>query len=565
MQEVLRREKNIHRQVLLIDDEAINRQILGLIIKNDYDVIYAENGREALEQLKNNPNTISLILLDLQMPEMDGYEFLKLVRNNEEFRHIPVIVLTSDKAAEVETLTLGASDFMPKPYEDPKVILARCKRCIQLAEDRILISENEQDDISGLYTKPFFIQYAKRHDRYNHGVCMDMVVINVNRFKLINSLNGRSYGNNILKMIGEIITDYLKESDGIACRCESDRFYIYMQHTDDAAVVAKRIIDEFDKKIGNAKISLRIGFYEYVDRQIPFEQRIDMAETACNKLRGSYISGFNVYDSITHEKELYNEKLIMEMDQALQEKQFKVFYQPKYNIVGDQPTLVSAEALIRWFHPDHGIISPGIFISLFEENGLLQKLDQYVWNEAAEQIKDWKDRLGYSVPVSVNVSRTDVYDAKLENTLDNIITKNNLTTSDLYLEITESAYTDNTKQIIETVNHLRDKGFKIEMDDFGSGYSSLNMLAALPIDALKLDMQFIRNITRSPKDYNLLMIMLQISKFLNVPTIAEGVETKEQYEILKKAGCDIIQGYYFSKPVPAEEFEQFIVKEKQAS
>ena len=139
--------------------------------------------------------------------------------------------------------------------------------------------------------------------------------------------------------------------------------------------------------------------------------------------------------------------------------------------------------------------------------------------------------------------------------------ENGLDFADLHLEITESAYTDNTKQIVETVDKLRQLEFKIEMDDFGSGYSSLSMLSNLPIDVLKLDMQFIKNITRSRKDYNLLLIMMQIAEFLKVPTVAEGVETKEQYDMLKKAGCDIIQGYYFSKPLPAEEFEKLLIKE----
>ncbi len=196
------------------------------------------------------------------------------------------------------------------------------------------------------------------------------------------------------------------------------------------------------------------------------------------------------------------------------------------------------------------MVSPGEFISLFENNGLIQKLDRYVWNEAASQIKRWNEKFGRYIPVSVNVSRVDVFNPELCDILSEIAARNGLSTEKLLLEITESAYTDNSQQIIDTIKQLRCNGFKIEMDDFGCGYSSLNMLTSLPIDALKLDMKFIRNISSNEKDYRLVGIMIEIARLLEVPVIAEGVETKEQMELLKEIGCDIIQGYYFSKVLP---------------
>ncbi|MBQ3935462.1 MAG: EAL domain-containing protein, partial [Ruminococcus sp.] len=213
---------------------------------------------------------------------------------------------------------------------------------------------------------------------------------------------------------------------------------------------------------------------------------------------------------------------------------------------------------VRWVHPEFGMVSPGEFISLFENNGLIPKLDRYVWNEAAAQIKRWKDKYGVYIPVSVNVSRVDIFDPQLGDTLCDITKENGLKPGNLLLEITESAYTDDSAQIVEKVSSLRELGFKIEMDDFGCGYSSLNMLTSLPIDALKLDMKFIRNITSNRKDYELVKIMTEIARLIEVPVIAEGVETGEQMELLKAIDCDVIQGYYFSKPVPAEEFEKLI-------
>ena len=208
-------------------------------------------------------------------------------------------------------------------------------------------------------------------------------------------------------------------------------------------------------------------------------------------------------------------------------------------------------------------MSPGVFITLFENNGLIQMLDEYVWSEAASQIKRWKERFGVALPVSVNVSRVDLYNPDLVGKLQDIISRNGLTSHELLLEITESAYTEDGDQIIEKVTQLRELGFRIEMDDFGSGYSSLNMLTVLPIDALKLDMHFVRNAFKERKDTRLLEVMIQLAETFELPTIAEGVETAEQMFTLKMMGCDIVQGYYFSRPLPAEEFEAFIDQRRE--
>ena len=211
------------------------------------------------------------------------------------------------------------------------------------------------------------------------------------------------------------------------------------------------------------------------------------------------------------------------------------------------------------------MVSPGQFISVFENNGLIHKLDRYVWNEAAAQIRRWKDEFGVTVPVSVNVSRVDIFDPMLGDTLIGILDNNGITSDDLLLEITESAYTDNAAQIIETVCALRKMGFRIEMDDFGCGYSSLNMLTSMPTDALKLDMAFIRDICNDTKAARLVGIIIEIARLLEVPVIAEGVETKEQMELLKELDCDIIQGYYFSRPVPPDDFAGFLTDSKEGA
>ncbi|MER2139952.1 MAG: EAL domain-containing protein, partial [Succiniclasticum sp.] len=191
----------------------------------------------------------------------------------------------------------------------------------------------------------------------------------------------------------------------------------------------------------------------------------------------------------------------------------------------DPPMLSSAEALIRWNHPELGLVSPGTFIPLFEGNGQISTVDHYVWDVAARQIAEWRRKFGVTLPISVNLSRVDVFDPRLEERLEALVERYDLDHKSLKLEITESAYTENAEQMIELINRLQARGFEIEMDDFGSGYSSLNMLSSMPVDVLKMDMKFVRNIVHSEKDFRLVGVVLDIARYLKVPVVAEGVET----------------------------------------
>ena len=252
-----------------------------------------------------------------------------------------------------------------------------------------------------------------------------------------------------------------------------------------------------------------------------------------------------------------------DLGRALAENALEVYYQPKYNVQCDPPKLASAEALVRWRHPELGMISPEDFIPLFERSGQISALDNYVWAEAVRQIAAWRDKYGVTLPVSVNLSRVDVFDPKLSDTLDGLVTRYGLDRSDIKLEVTESAYTENADHLIRVIEQLREKGYEIEMDDFGSGYSSLNMLSSMPIDVLKMDIAFIRNIERNEKDFRLVELIVDIARYLKVPVVAEGVETENQLKLLRDAGCDLVQGYYFSRPLPADEFERKLLSGQQ--
>ena len=549
------------RRVLVVDDEEVNREILGNILGTQYEVSYAENGRQAYDMLHERLTRYSLILLDLLMPEMDGFELLEKIKSEEAVSNIPVIVMTSEKPAEVRSIKMGADDFITKPYDMPEVILARCERIIQLYEDKSIIRSAEKDDLTDLYTREFFQEYIRQIDGSGHGSQMDAIVLNIEHFHMLNEMFGRKTGDSVLKKIADMVTDMLGEGVCIGCRPDADYFYFYLEHRDSYDEVFKALSEELSGISKIPGVRMRLGVYQNVDTNISIEDRFDHAKYACDRIRGDYNRQISFYSKEENEKDLYHEQLINDIDNAILNKDLVVFYQPKYGIQCDEPELRSAEALIRWRHPKYGMISPGDFIPLFESNGLIQKLDHFVWEEAARQIRKWKDEYGITVPVSVNVSRVDIYDAQLEDRLVRILKDNDLDAKELMLEITESAYADDAKGLTDVVTKLRESGFRIEMDDFGSGYSSLNMITEIPIDVLKMDMKFIRNMNKDAKSLKLVELVIEIADYLGVPVVAEGVEDKSQVDQLKSMGCELIQGYYFSKPVPPEEFNKFIEAE----
>ncbi|MBQ8110290.1 MAG: EAL domain-containing protein [Clostridia bacterium] len=550
------------RTVLIVEDEAVNRDLLGIILKGNYDVLYASDGLEALEILETYPGRVAMILLDILMPRMDGIEFLRRRGADEALSRIPVIVLTSDKDAELETLKMGALDFIAKPYDMPEIILARIQRIIEFVEDRQIIQEVERDELTGLYTRGFFFEYSRRLQAAQGGELRDVIAVDVDHFRLVNEVYGKGFGDELLCAVADGIWDELRGGFGIACRGDVDLFYVYLNQREDYEAVYSRLMDRVHALGRQTNVRLRMGVYRGVEADRPLDWYCVAAKAACDTIRGNYARSVVVYDSTMHERELYNERLIADMETAIAEKQFVVYYQPKYDIRGDVPKLYSAEALVRWIHPELGFISPGAFIPLFEENGLISKLDDFVWREAAAQIRDWQDRLGICLPVSVNISRMDFFDTDLKRKLLEIVAENGIPVDSLVLEVTESAYSQNMERMLKTVGELREAGFRIEMDDFGSGYSSLNMLCVMPIDALKIDMKFVRNVVNSGVGYRMVELVVEMARALDVPAVVEGVEDEAQYQMIKRVGCDIIQGYYFSRPVPPEDFEPMMKKDR---
>ena len=421
-----------------------------------------------------------------------------------------------------------------------------------------IISETERDPLTNLYNWNFFLLYASQIHREKPDQPMDAAVINIDRFHSVNALHGREFGDRVLREIGHELEAFLGETEGIASRSESDRFNVFCLHRDDWQAMLERLQANLDEAFSGAGVHLRMGIDPWQAQMEPVLQ-FDRARTACNSVRGSYATQIATYDSEMEQREERDHRLLNDFARALDEHEFEVFYQPKYLIQSEQPKLSSAEALVRWRHPELGLVPPDQFIPLFERSGQIISLDNYVWEEAARQIAAWRERYGVTLPVSVNLSRVDVFDPNLLSTLDRLVTRYRLDRGDLKLEVTESAYTANSDQLIKVVRQLRGRGFEIEMDDFGSGYSSLNTLSSLPVDILKMDIEFIRNIEHDARDLRLVELIVDIARYLGVPVVAEGVETENQLRLLRDAGCDLVQGYYFSRPLPAGEFERRVL------
>ncbi len=443
------------------------------------------------------------------------------------------------------------------------LLMQSLKNARRANEGEQLISATEIDPMTALYNKGYFFEYAGRMYREEPDRQMDAIVLDVEQFHAVNTLNGREFGDFVLRLLGGEIRAFLGEREGIASRFDGDHFNIYCEHMKEYQYLFDRLQNKLNEQSRNASIRIFMGVMPWQSGLDPNSQ-FDRAWSACNIARRSYQTRLMVYNQEMREKELLEQRLLSDLHRAVEDHEFEVYYQPKYNVQGSTPTLCSAEALVRWNHPDLGMVPPDQFIPLLERDGQISRVDHYVWEEVAKQIARWRDQYGITVPVSVNLSRLDVLDPSLEKTLEELVEKNKLDRRALKLEVTESAYTNNSDHLVSLVDRLRKKGFEIEMDDFGTSYSSLNMLSSMPVDVLKMDKAFIQNM-KDDKAIHMVRLILDIAKTLKVPVVAEGVETESQMLLLKELGFALAQGYYFSQPMPPESFGKDILSQMQVS
>lgn len=412
------------------------------------------------------------------------------------------------------------------------------------------------DELTGIYNKQAFYAKTKEMLLDNPDKNFDLLRINIERFKVLNDLFGESTGDKLLRYIGK----FLKEINLPLCvsgRLYADNFVVcYEAGKGDSRRMINTLQMVADSFAINNRTILSFGLYRIDDKTLPVSVMCDRANMALWKAKGNFKNPYCEYDEKMRQQVLKEQKIINAMEMAIQNKEFTLYLQPKYDI--EKGTIIGAEALVRWISLENGFISPGDFIPVFENNGFVYEVDKFIWEESCRYLRKWLDEGREVHPISVNVSRIDLYDPKLVQHLVNLREKYQLPSQYLELEITESAYTEDPEQIITITRQLREAGFVILMDDFGTGYSSLNMLKDIQIDVLKLDMGFLKSSDYSAKGGNILTAILKMAESLKMQTIAEGVETKEQVEFLKSIGCRYVQGFYYSKPLPVGEFEKLI-------
>ena len=539
------------KQILVVEDNELNREILCAILKESYQVLQAENGQAALALLRRQGEEISLILLDVVMPKMDGYALLDILRGDPVLSSIPVIVTTQSNSEEDEVTALshGATDFVPKPYR-PQVILHRVASLINLRENAAIVNLLQYDRLTGVYTREFFYRKLRERLDANPDKSYCIVCANVENFKLFNDTFGVREGDRLLRAIADILRKTAGK-ENFCGRFRADRF-LFLQEADPRWLIGEG--KELEPEVLNHKVTFRWGVYEITDRNVQVEQMCDRVLLAAHSIKGKYNQFLAVYDDALRAKLLREQAISDAMEPALANGEFLVYLQPKYSL--KRGCIAGAEALVRWIHPQWGFMSPGEFIPLFEKNGFIPRLDRYMWDKVCRLLGQWKREGHPMIPISVNVSRADIFQQDLVKTLTGLTEKYGVEPKYLHLEITESAYVDNADRIVEKLKELRQLGFPIEMDDFGSGYSSLNMLGQLRMDVLKLDMQFVRNETGKPEDRSILRDIVTMGHRLGLGIVAEGAETQQQVERLKAAGCDYVQGYFFAKPMPLDQFEE---------
>ncbi|NCB34131.1 MAG: EAL domain-containing response regulator, partial [Erysipelotrichia bacterium] len=543
-----------NNKILIVDDNAANRGVLNRILTGEgYETAEAENGQQALEILQNSRTKIALVLLDLIMPVMDGYELLRKMTEAGIISYVPVIVTTgnNENNAELKSLEAGASDFIVKPY-NAKLIIHRVNSMLRLFENARLLSQLETDKLTGMLTAEFFYRHAEEMMMENPDTQYEIICSNIENFRVVNIKYGKDTGDRLLKFVAEDCKKHVGE-DGLCGRLSADVFAVLRKQKlmKTQEEIAKRISEAHQNSPVRNYI-IQFGIYRISDRTLPVSEMCARAQLAIESIKHKFGVYCAVYDDVFRDRMIREHQLNDIKEQALREKQFNVYLQPKHDTNSGE--ICGAEALVRWLHPELGFISPKEFIPLFEKNGFICVLDYYVWEAVCSTLKQWKEEGRKLIPISVNASRVDFNDNNLANLICQLTKKYDIPIEMLHLEVTETAYTENPQQIIAQISQLRAMGVIIEMDDFGSGHSSLSMLAKMPVDVLKLDMKFVQTEQQTLNGKGIMNFVISLAKWMNLIVLAEGVETSEQIALLRSMDCNYVQGYYYAKPMAVTDF-----------
>jgi len=534
---------NTKRKILIIEDNVINQQILINILEDRYDTITAENGLIGLELLKKHYNELSLVMLDVYMPVCNGFQFLEITQKEPMLATVPVIVTTGseDPEDEVKCLRMGVYDFVTKPY-NRDIVLARIDHIIALKESVTALAVVENDPLTGMYNMQAFVHKAQQLLTLNPDKHFDLLLADIEDFKLVNDNFGEDVGDSVLlelaKACRAIIPAFVEARSG-------DKFYFLCDCVEKLNVdFSSFIASEISANLMIPNLSIKFGVYHHIDSSVAVSSLCDRVNMAIDQIRHNYNKHIAFYDESLRQKLLENQKMEADFITALENNEFYAWYQPK--IDARTGKIIAAEALARWIPYIGKMISPAQFVPLFERNGQIADLDEYIFKQVCILQKELIASGKRVIPISVNLSRNSIYRGDLVERYLAIAKQYEVPLRLVPLELTESAATEN-KAVKNIVDKLAKAGFEMHMDDFGTGYSSLSSIISLPFSVIKLDKSIIDQIGCTKADI-VLKYMIGGINAIGLEVVAEGVENEQQIDFLKGVGCNLIQGYYYSAP-----------------
>ena len=409
------------------------------------------------------------------------------------------------------------------------------------------------DSLTKAYNRYGFYKNAQKLIKEHTDTEYCLILSDIKSFKLINEIYGENIADKILIDEVNIIRQKMK-GNSVLGRLNGDIIAMvipkeYLSEKEFSDMI-KLLSDRYSNK--NFRIHIYLGVYYIKDVNETIRQMVDKVSLVIMKSKGNMSNYILYYDENSYRNDIFKQQLIGEFETALNENQFCMYLQPQTDKDGN---MLGAEALIRWNHPNMGLIMPGAFIECFEDAGLIYRLDNYIWEEAAKQLKIWKDS-GYNYYISVNISAKDFYHIDVYQTFKNLVSKYGIDTDKLHIEITETALSEDKQAAHKTIERLHDEGFIIEIDDFGSGYSSFNFLKDVCADVIKIDRVFLKKSSHEERGEQILRSIISLSHDIGMDVITEGVENVDQLSMLAKMNCDWFQGYYFSKPIAVGDFEE---------
>lgn len=580
--EKLLRSEEIHRheevinvaqqpRILIVDDDHSSRIMVQSILERDgYSLSEASNGIEAINKCKEAMP--DLIIMDAMMPIMDGFTACKriLSMHSDTPPNILMVTALQDEGTLEKAFAAGATDFILKPI-NMTVLRQRVSRLLHAGNvHRHIHHLSYYDNLTSLPNRSLFLERCKSliANAEEHGSKVALLFMDLDRFKLINDTQGHDAGDLLLKTFSQRLESCVRNAD-IVARLGGDEFAVVLdkiKSTEAAQKVANKIIDSlsgpFTFMQQQLYMSTSIGIAVYPDNGNSINELMKHADTAMFKAKASGGSSYELYEPGMETEITLQIELEAEIRSALEKNEFVLYYQPQVDLGTNEIT--GCEALIRWQHPRRGLLSPIEFMPFAEKSGLINNIGNWVLNRACQQLRQWIDQgMEPLIPVAVNVSGKELADNVLLEKVGQALSDNNVPPRLLKLEITEDTLVGGDEATAERLRELRNLGVMLAIDDFGTGYSSLSYLKIFPIDTLKIDRSFVRDIPDDANSTAIISGIIALGHSLHLKVVAEGIETEEQRDFLRDKGCDMMQGYWLSKPLPVTELEDWILLHKK--